>query len=161
MKNKKYLIFLAALSITLQDAVVFAAEIPQELLTKKEITSLDWSLLQAKIDMTSNLAALQANFSTEKEWKFTPVLRAIGYSSEKKKIIAIYALLPLDTYFILTPTERQNQLEKIIEFTLMSVNLYFDPPLDKTNFDIIFTINSKAVAELNKGELKITEKQAS
>ncbi len=151
MKKIGLVAMLCALIIFCAGAYRSFAEVPKELTEKKDITNLDWGVLRAQIDLENGITLHNNNPELDK-WKLNPSLRAI--KADKKLIMVSYDI-PNKAFSIFSESEKENQFQKIISFTIEKVKNYL-PTLERKDFIIEFYRNGALAGKLENGQLRLT-----
>lgn len=151
MPRASRIIIVSALIIFCAGAQRSFAEVSKELTEKKDITNLDWGILRAQIDLENGITLHNNNPELDK-WKLNPALRSI--KTDKKLILVSYDI-PNKSYAIFSSSEKENQFEKLIAFTIEKVKNYL-PTLERKDFIIEFYRNGALAGKLQDSQLHIT-----
>ncbi|HNX82210.1 MAG TPA: hypothetical protein PKL77_08710 [Candidatus Omnitrophota bacterium] len=151
MKRAGVSIVLSALIIFYAGGYQGLAEVSKELSAKKDITNLDWGVLRAQIDIENGIA-LHNNSPELDKWKLNPSLRSIN--TEKNRVIVNYDI-PNKVFNLFSTSEKENQFEKIIVFTIEKVKNYL-PTLERDDFVITFYRNGVEAGKLENNHVRIS-----
>ena len=129
------------------------SEISDDLVKEYPLTELEYILLKVEMDIRDDIVFSDGR---PRNVKFTTFLTHIIWIPQIRRIYTEY-FIDTTNYFNLTPVEKEIELTKLIDLTILKIRLY-DRKIDKNDFIIIFTGEGKVeVSTFKNGKLTINK----